>query len=430
MRINLETASKNPVTDSEVQIPVHPANREHIYQSQLSDSNSLCGSVFSLEINHTPKHRKDDLKRLFGFGSSVQPNRANENSSKVERANSAKESPPAFDLGLLWSLTPENEQEYLDKVRQDLIQKKVDVNQRLAEKSLLSVAVTMGSLKFVELFLEFGADVHAKDESPILPFTPFVHALLMIDIYHKEVYSEIAMRLLEKGANPNTFYRDLPALHIAIRNKEKALFQALLNKKADVSVKDGLESTPLDAVLDEYLISYLEKEKESLLAMAQALIKHGVDINQVSQNPPFLFKVIDRKWYTLANWAIKNCSNLDLNATNAHGKTLLQCLIDRLTREDSKNNPELLELVQLLIEKGADLNQNALIHEMVLFGMKDVLEMMLKSKRVNINQLREGRSPLDRAKLIADKNKKNEVVYRPIQKMLSDAGAQFVSLKS
>ncbi|KIW28006.1 uncharacterized protein PV07_07698 [Cladophialophora immunda] len=171
--------------------------------------------------------------------------------------------------------------------------------------------------------------------------------------------------LLEKGADPNLVSQtDLPLLHLAIAREDDDVLQPLLTNKASVSMKDRFGRTPLHwAACRGYDVG------------VRLLLEHGADI-----------RAADTDGATPLHWAttygnatvvkrlLDNGSPLDMKDKNE--QTALAWLFkpfynnyhyfmvrggDGLPEEEREDEEQrakrYLDILELLIERGADLNE-------------------------------------------------------------------------
>ena len=121
--------------------------------------------------------------------------------------------------------------------------------------TVLMAAANQGNLEMLEILLDKGADPNLA--SPITGETP-LHAATSKGF--SASYVDCVKRLLEHGANPNvkanfgvptnTYYRDIKVvgetpLHLAAAYGSKEMIELLLSYKADPSLKDDRDESPL-----------------------------------------------------------------------------------------------------------------------------------------------------------------------------------------
>lgn len=234
-----------------------------------------------------------------------------------------------------------------------LINQGVDVNEKSEYHEIaLHHAITGGNYEIVKLLIENGADIHVKDDDNL---TTLMYA-------SREDRKEIVQLLIDKGAKINEKdNEEWTALMFATRNGHHEIVKLLLEHGAQMDI--------------------LNKEQQNLLTLAakggsteiiDILIQHGVDINDVgnSEVTPLKAAISENDLdmvQCLVGHGIKVTSeaaidsarynrmeilnyfiglNVDVNSANASGTLLMQA-----TRTGNTT------MIKLLIDKGADVNQ-------------------------------------------------------------------------
>lgn len=109
--------------------------------------------------------------------------------------------------------------------------------------------------KIISLLLGRGADIEARDRNG---FTPLVSAILKC-AFQRE-YTQAALALIENGANVRSIDDEgQTALHHASEKGLIGIVSLLLEKRADVNVRDHVGRTPLQYATNEEVISLLRQ---------------------------------------------------------------------------------------------------------------------------------------------------------------------------
>ncbi|MCL5773105.1 MAG: ankyrin repeat domain-containing protein [Firmicutes bacterium] len=209
--------------------------------------------------------------------------------------------------------------------------------------------------EIVELLISKGADINAKDKSGWTP----------LHIAAKCGHKDIAMLLISKGANVNAKDDEgYTPLHRAAEWGRKDIAMLLISKGANVNAKDKSGRTPLHiaANSDYYMSLYIATGKEGVVEL---LISAGADINVKDKwgNTP----LESATGWNEEIVELLISKGADVNAKNKSGYTPLHlAVMPRMPREKIVSDPDAkerpysiparLKVVKLLISKGADVN--------------------------------------------------------------------------
>lgn len=192
--------------------------------------------------------------------------------------------------------------------------------------------------------------------------------------------------------NGRTLLCEASLRHNKLRNDRYKLIKLLLEIGADVNLKDGDGNTPLFYVLDDINLD-----------AAELLLKNGADVNiqgRIGQTPLFIARSKDA-----VNLLIQY--KVSVNAREFRNSR---------TRLFSLTQQGELELVEVLVENGADINIQDRIGQTPLFNAAyykrtNVVKFILKhGANINIRDKR-GRTPLFSA------------ISRDVAKLIIDSGA-------
>ncbi|XP_076288512.1 transient receptor potential cation channel subfamily A member 1-like [Lasioglossum baleicum] len=246
-----------------------------------------------------------------------------------------------------------------EKRFETLLQHNLIVNREDVDNpGLLNTAVEKGYLNIVEDLLKYGADINRLNRS--------------------------------------RFGRDLTALHSAVKTYQVEVAQLLLNYGANVNVKDGRGTTPIDYAIqngDTEMTKLLLangadiKDNPNLLSIAagngslkivEDLLKYGADVNRLNSSTfgrdlTALHSAVKQHKVAVAQLLINYGANV--NFKNNLGDTPIVYAIENSDTEmakllltngaDIKDNPNLLctaagngslQMVEDLLKHGADVN--------------------------------------------------------------------------
>lgn len=245
--------------------------------------------------------------------------------------------------------------------------------------SPLHLACEDGNLQFVKLLIQFGA--HVNTEQTENGYPPFISAVNGGNV-------QVIRLLLEHGADPTFHLKDgSTAIHAAIsaeKNPAESLEEVLKCEELDVNEK----------IVDENNNAYTALHLASEVGdprMIRALLARGAEINApASKMSTPLIIACEHNKVEAAIELIK------------HGADVTLCSEDGTTALHIASAYS-LELVKLLIEKGADVNATTTtgdlqgatpLHIACEFGQTEIVKLLLENK-ANVNcRLYNGQPPL------------------------------------
>lgn len=205
-----------------------------------------------------------------------------------------------------------------------------------------------GNIEEIQSLLAAGTSVNAKDYSGRIPLHYAAWA----------GHVDAVKLLLAKGANINATCSTGTPLHMAAKQGHDQVIKLLLEKGAFVGARDREGNTPLH--------SAMERARK---AVATVLLDHDADVD----------------------------------ARNDNGSSPLHMAVDTL-EEDS-----VLDLVKLLVARGADINikddfEYRPLHDAISMAPREVAEFLIaKGADVNVKSADQGQMPLHRAAIKGDK---------------------------
>lgn len=219
------------------------------------------------------------------------------------------------------------------------------------DNSLLTIAVEKGSLRIAETLLKNGLSGNEKNQKDLALITA-----IRMGFYENRF--EMAQLLLKNGADPNflinEFYYDFDtkctsALMSAVENADLQMVELLIANGANINLSCSNGESVFTKALSprfNYYDKSLEEKKEKILDLIFAT---GLDVKAVDNwGITILMKAIQAQNFRVIERLIK--MGVDVNAKGKRGETAL--LIAASSRSKG-----ILEIVKLLIESGANVNE-------------------------------------------------------------------------
>ncbi len=244
----------------------------------------------------------------------------------------------------------------------------------------LALAVSSGSPALIRLLLDAGADANAVD--------PAAETMLMIA--SRVGVTDAVRVLLEHGAVVDTRDKTYQqtALMVAVRENHLAIVQMLIERGADVNAKTRTGQTPQWVLPNSVpgfghgigivrgglpprgsrqpipgsLSPLLYAARDGRLEAAKLLLAAKAEINQTDANAitPVLMAIVNNR-VDVARFLIEK--GADIQATDWYGRTPLWAAIetrnmdvDNATLANSIEREPMLEVIKVLLERGANVN--------------------------------------------------------------------------
>ena len=217
------------------------------------------------------------------------------------------------------------------------------VHARENQSTPLHLASSRANADIVQLLIEIGADVHARDENQSTP----------LHLASSRENADIVQLLIENENGGDVHARDenqSTPVHLASSRGNADIVQLLIKNGADVNARDESQSTPLHRVLSgkRDTISRLMID-HGANATVQVLIENGADVNARDQSQSTPLHLASSSWdVKITRLLIKH--GADVNAQNQDQSTPLH-IASSLSFSMNMGTT-----VRVLIENGARVN--------------------------------------------------------------------------
>jgi ankyrin repeat protein len=255
-----------------------------------------------------------------------------------------------------------------------LIEKGAVVNKHCGfQWSPLHIAVEHGDIEITQFLVEKGADINADKGTLRNPLYTAVRKGLL----------NIARFLLENGGDVHMITATRSLLYVAVSNTDLKMSRLLIEFGFDVKKYENgwkQNSVMFTAV------------KQNALGISKILLMNGIDINETNElNYTVLYLAFLHRQVKMAKMIIRYGKDLKLN----YHQDRQQCW----TYLEAAISIQELSLVELLIEKGADVNsvgesKSSALHTAVKFPSEKIVSLLLEHG-ADVNKLDQyGRTPL------------------------------------
>jgi ankyrin repeat protein len=216
-----------------------------------------------------------------------------------------------------------------------------------AGETMLMIASKIGVIDAVRLLLDRGAAVDARDEA-------FQQTALMFAI--RENRTDVVSLLVSKGAQVNAKTRVGATPNWVLPNSVPGFGHGV------GIVRGGLPARGSRAPIPGGLSPLQYAARDGRLEAAKVLLDNGADINQVEANgiTPLLSAIVNNR-VEVARFLIDR--GADIKTADWYGRTPLWAAVetrnmdvDNATFENSINRAPFLDLIKVLLDKGADPN--------------------------------------------------------------------------
>jgi ankyrin repeat protein len=215
-------------------------------------------------------------------------------------------------------------------------------------ETALMTAIRAGKLDAVKALLDRGAGVDARD--PAFQQTPLMFAV-------RENHPDIIQLLIDRGADVNAKTRTGPTPRFELPNSRPGFSNGV------GIVRGGWSERGLRAPIPGAMFPLLYAARDGRLEAARILVAAGADVKLTDANgiTPLLLATLNNQ-IEMARFLIDR--GADINATDWYGRTPLWAAVE-VRNMDLHNNAfengvdreRVLELIRLLLAKGADPNK-------------------------------------------------------------------------
>ena len=215
----------------------------------------------------------------------------------------------------------------------------------------LHLAEYKGEFKVAQMLLDHKSDVNFQDIDGRTP----LHIVLGRQLNNEDGALNHARLLFERGAEVNRHDKqNQTPLLLAMGRHWFKLARILLEKGAEANAQSDNGKTSLHILLECRTIN-----EDEALNYARLLFERGADVNRRDNDigTP-LHLAIRRTWFKFAQILLEHGADTNAQSYN-HGKTPLHILLERRTI----NEDEALNCVQLLFERGVDVNRRDIDNE-------------------------------------------------------------------
>jgi len=226
----------------------------------------------------------------------------------------------------------------------------------------------------IEMILEHGADVNAKDNEGHTPLHFLAYQSTdYLDFVNLELVYDLDLPEPEK-------------YDLLFEKRQKSLFELLRSYKSNVNAKDNDGQTPLHAAV------FMGNEN-----MVNMLLGHGADVRAVNKHGETVLHYAARSKEEVPSITkLLLTKGVRVNATDDEGKTALHYLVE-------SGHSSNMDTGEILLSSGADINANdndgkTPLHCAAERGGTGCFVEFLLSKGADVNaKTLDGETPLDRA---------------------------------